>query len=82
MKPQLSNCLNGISAPLSVSGKADGGTNARPDAASKEDINAKRLADALGNASMGIICSFCGSGRVIRAGSCGACLDCGTSTGC
>ncbi len=30
----------------------------------------------------GDICSNCGSIRVRRAGSCGCCDDCGTTTGC
>ena len=80
MTPELTISPNGISAPLSVSG--NGGSNARQVSASADDINAKRLADALGNAYMGIICSYCGSGRVVRAGACGVCLDCGSSGGC
>ena len=82
MTPKLSISLNGISAPLSVSGKSNGSSNARPDAASVDDINAKRLADVLGNAYMGITCSYCGSGRVVRTGVCGTSQDCGNSEGC
>jgi len=37
---------------------------------------------ALGNAYMGITCSNCGSHKVIRAGACGVCTQCGTSQGC
>jgi ribonucleoside-diphosphate reductase alpha chain len=37
---------------------------------------------ALGNAYMGITCSNCGSDKVIRAGACGVCTQCGTSQGC
>jgi ribonucleoside-diphosphate reductase alpha chain len=31
---------------------------------------------------MGITCSHCGSEKVIRAGACGVCTQCGTSQGC
>jgi ribonucleoside-diphosphate reductase alpha chain len=31
---------------------------------------------------MGITCSHCGSDKVIRAGACGVCTQCGTSQGC
>ena len=83
MTPKLSISPNGISeSPLFVPGKGNGGSSARPNATSVDDISAKRLADALGNAYMGIICSYCGSGRVVRAGACGVCLDCGSSGGC
>ncbi len=37
---------------------------------------------ALGTAYMGITCSNCGSDKVIRAGACGVCTQCGTSQGC
>jgi ribonucleoside-diphosphate reductase alpha chain len=37
---------------------------------------------ALGTAYMGITCSNCGSDKVIRAGACGCCTQCGTSQGC
>lgn len=40
------------------------------------------LKAALGNAYMGITCSNCGSHKVIRAGACGVCTQCGTSQGC
>ena len=43
---------------------------------------ADRVKTALGNAYMGIICSNCGSDKVIRAGACGVCTRCGTSQGC
>jgi hypothetical protein len=36
----------------------------------------------LGNMYMGISCSNCGSTKVIRAGACGICTECGTSQGC
>jgi ribonucleoside-diphosphate reductase alpha chain len=37
---------------------------------------------ALGSIFMGITCSVCGSDKVIRAGACGVCTECGTSQGC
>ena len=41
-----------------------------------------RVKAALGTAYMGITCSNCGSDKVIRAGACGVCTQCGTSQGC
>ena len=41
-----------------------------------------RARTALGNAYMGVTCSNCGSDKVIRAGACGVCTECGTSQGC
>jgi ribonucleoside-diphosphate reductase alpha chain len=41
-----------------------------------------RVKTALGTAYMGILCSNCGSDKVIRAGACGVCTQCGTSQGC
>jgi ribonucleoside-diphosphate reductase alpha chain len=41
-----------------------------------------RVKRALGTAYMGILCSHCGSDKVIRAGACGVCTQCGTSQGC
>ena len=41
-----------------------------------------RVKTALGTAFMGITCSNCGSDKVIRAGACGCCTQCGTSQGC
>jgi ribonucleoside-diphosphate reductase alpha chain len=41
-----------------------------------------RVTVALGSVFMGIICSVCGSDKVIRAGACGVCIECGTSQGC
>jgi ribonucleoside-diphosphate reductase alpha chain len=43
---------------------------------------ADRVKAALGTAYMGITCSNCGSDKVIRAGACGVCTQCGTSQGC
>src|SRR2546429_5212454 len=44
--------------------------------------HADRVQEALGNMFMDIICSHCGSDKVIRAGACGVCTECGTSQGC
>ena len=41
-----------------------------------------RVMVALGSIFMGITCSVCGSDKVIRAGACGVCTECGTSQGC
>jgi ribonucleoside-diphosphate reductase alpha chain len=43
---------------------------------------ADRVQKALGNMFMDIVCSHCGSDKVIRAGACGVCTECGTSQGC
>jgi ribonucleoside-diphosphate reductase alpha chain len=55
----------------SSAGNGNGASNA-PD----------RVTVALGSIFMGITCSVCGSDKVIRAGACGVCIDCGTSQGC
>ncbi|HEX3620337.1 MAG TPA: vitamin B12-dependent ribonucleotide reductase, partial [Candidatus Udaeobacter sp.] len=44
--------------------------------------HADRVMVALGSIFMGITCSVCGSDKVIRAGACGVCTECGTSQGC
>jgi len=44
--------------------------------------SAERVTVALGSIFMGITCSVCGSDKVIRAGACGVCIECGTSQGC
>jgi ribonucleoside-diphosphate reductase alpha chain len=44
--------------------------------------HAERVKIALGNMYMESPCSHCGSPKVIRAGACGVCTDCGTSQGC
>ena len=41
-----------------------------------------RVKTALGSIYMGVLCSNCGSDKVIRAGACGVCTQCGTSQGC
>jgi ribonucleoside-diphosphate reductase alpha chain len=44
--------------------------------------HAHRVQEALGSMFMDITCSVCGSNKVIRAGACGVCTECGTSQGC
>jgi ribonucleoside-diphosphate reductase alpha chain len=46
------------------------------------DTHADRLKKALGSMYMDTPCSNCGSYKVIRAGACGCCTECGTSQGC
>ena len=41
-----------------------------------------RVHEALGSMYMDTTCSNCGSNKVIRAGACGCCTECGTSQGC
>jgi ribonucleoside-diphosphate reductase alpha chain len=49
---------------------------------SSGSTHAERVQEALGNMYMDITCSNCGSSKVIRAGACGCCTECGTSQGC
>jgi ribonucleoside-diphosphate reductase alpha chain len=44
--------------------------------------HAERVQEALGSMFMDITCSHCGSNKVVRAGACGVCTECGTSQGC
>jgi hypothetical protein len=44
--------------------------------------HADRVKEALGGMFMDVMCSVCGSDKVIRAGACGLCTECGTSQGC
>jgi ribonucleoside-diphosphate reductase alpha chain len=53
-----------------------------PQVASNGNSHADRVQEALGNMFMDIVCSHCGSDKVIRAGACGVCTECGTSQGC
>jgi ribonucleoside-diphosphate reductase alpha chain len=53
-----------------------------PRIASNGGSYAERVKAALGNMFMEITCSVCGSDKVIRAGACGVCTECGTSQGC
>ena len=62
------------------SNRANGGTSA--EANGNREKNPDRVTVALGSIFMGITCSVCGSDKVIRAGACGVCTECGTSQGC
>src|SRR3954468_21547098 len=53
-----------------------------PHMPSNGHTHADRVAEALGNMFMDTTCSHCGSNKVVRAGACGVCTDCGTSQGC
>ncbi len=53
-----------------------------PQMASNGDSHADRVKEALGSMFMDVMCSSCGSDKVIRAGACGLCTECGTSQGC
>ena len=57
-------------------------TRARPRGNGNGNGHADRVMVALGSIFMGITCSVCGSDKVIRAGACGVCTECGTSQGC
>jgi ribonucleoside-diphosphate reductase alpha chain len=59
-----------------------GGNEGSPSIKAPGNTHAERLRDALGNMFMDITCSNCGSNKVIRAGACGCCTECGTSQGC
>ena len=48
----------------------------------EEGNHTDRMKIALGNMYMDVTCSNCGSNKVIRAGACGCCTECGTSQGC
>jgi len=54
----------------------------QPQAMGNGHTHADRVQEALGNMFMDITCSHCGSEKVIRAGACGVCTECGTSQGC
>jgi ribonucleoside-diphosphate reductase alpha chain len=56
----------------------EGNPQFNPNGASYAD----RVQEALGSMFMDITCSVCGSNKVIRAGACGVCTECGTSQGC
>ncbi|MEQ1859716.1 MAG: vitamin B12-dependent ribonucleotide reductase [Chthoniobacteraceae bacterium] len=58
------------------------GSEGEPHIAQNGHTHAERVQAALGNMFMDITCSNCGSSRVIRAGACGCCTECGTSQGC
>jgi len=47
----------------------------------RQNGNGNGYADRV-TVALGSICSVCGSDKVIRAGACGVCTECGTSQGC
>ena len=53
-----------------------------PAGAGNGQSHADRVQEALGTMFMDITCAVCGSNKVIRAGACGVCTECGTSQGC
>ena len=59
-----------------------GGSEGHPHIAQSSNTHAERLKSALGHMYMDTTCSNCGSSKVIRAGACGCCTECGTSQGC
>ena len=60
----------------------NGTSEGQPHVGGHGNTHAERLRDALGNMFMDTPCSNCGSTKVIRAGACGCCTECGTSQGC
>jgi len=60
----------------------NGSSEGAPHIQSKGGTHAERVKEALGNMYMDTTCSHCGSSKVIRAGACGCCTECGTSQGC
>ncbi len=58
------------------------GNEGRPHIGNGATTHADRVKDAIGNMYMDTTCSNCGSSKVIRAGACGCCTECGTSQGC
>jgi len=58
------------------------GSEGQPHLTSPSDTHYDRMKVALGNMYMDTACSNCGSSKVIRAGACGCCTECGTSQGC
>ena len=63
------------------SNHGNGGTSATGNG-NGAGTSSDRVTVALGSIFMGITCSVCGSDKVIRAGACGVCTECGTSQGC
>ena len=58
------------------------GSEGQPQIKTNGNSHAERVKEALGNMFMDVACSNCGSSKVIRAGACGCCTECGTSQGC
>jgi hypothetical protein len=59
-----------------------GSSEGKPHIQTAGHTHAERLKNALGSMFMDSPCSNCGSSKVIRAGACGCCTECGTSQGC
>jgi ribonucleoside-diphosphate reductase alpha chain len=64
------------------SNPGNGGTSSAAGNGHGAGTSSDRVTVALGSIFMGITCSVCGSDKVIRAGACGVCTECGTSQGC
>lgn len=60
----------------------EGNTEGNPQLKDNAHTHAERVKKALGDMYMDTPCSNCGSHKVIRAGACGCCTECGTSQGC
>ena len=58
------------------------GSEGEPHLTPPSDTHYDRVKEALDNMYMDTPCSNCGSSKVIRAGACGCCTECGTSQGC
>ncbi|HEY3841548.1 MAG TPA: hypothetical protein VGL72_33490, partial [Bryobacteraceae bacterium] len=58
------------------------GSEGEPHISVGGNTHAENLQRALDNMYMDTPCSNCGSSKVIRAGACGCCTECGTSQGC
>ncbi|MGB8166888.1 MAG: vitamin B12-dependent ribonucleotide reductase, partial [Chthoniobacteraceae bacterium] len=58
------------------------GSEGEPHISTTPETHFDRVKVAIGNMFMDITCSNCGSSKVIRAGACGCCTECGTSQGC
>lgn len=77
--PELANEAPGIIDIITQKNGSEGTPHIR---SSSGNTHAERVQEALGNMYMDITCSNCGSSKVIRAGACGCCTECGTSQGC
>jgi ribonucleoside-diphosphate reductase alpha chain len=73
-KEVLDVITNHVSNDGKVPSIANGHTNGH--------THADRVKEAIGGMFMDVMCSHCGSEKVIRAGACGVCTECGTSQGC
>jgi ribonucleoside-diphosphate reductase alpha chain len=58
------------------------GSEGHPQTNGSSHTHADRVKEAIGSMYMDTTCSNCGSSKVIRAGACGCCTECGTSQGC